>query len=249
MKLNELLNDTTYKVLQGQDKINVTDIVQDSRKAKPGVVFVCIKGSNFDGHDMINDVLSAGVTAIVVEKEVKVQAGITVIQVENSRKALAYMSCAYFDYPARKLKTIGITGTKGKTTTTYMVKHILEQSGIKTGLIGTIEVLIGEEKIDARNTTPEAYTLQSYLKQMADAGCDVVVMEVSSQGLMLDRVTGIEYDYGVFTNISPDHIGPNDVHLKNTCIARVCCFASVRRASLILMTVIMKILLKIIHVR
>ena len=210
MKLNELLKDTTYKVLQGNEEINVTDIVQDSRKAIPGVVFVCIKGSNFDGHDMIEDVLNAGVTVLVVERKVEVPPDITVILVENSRKALAHMACAYFGYPARQLKTIGITGTKGKTTTSYMVKYILEHSGIKTGLIGTIEVLVGEEKIDSKNTTPEAYTLQKYLRKMVDAGCEAVVMEVSSQGLMLDRVTGIEYDYGVFTNISPDHIGPNE---------------------------------------
>ncbi|ROR30719.1 UDP-N-acetylmuramoylalanyl-D-glutamate--2,6-diaminopimelate ligase [Mobilisporobacter senegalensis] len=210
MKLMELLNNTTYKVLQGEADINVTDIVQDSRKVKPGDVFVCIKGSNMDGHDLIPDVLKAGVTALVVEKEIEVPIGITVILVKNTRNALAHMSCAYFDHPAKKLKTIGITGTKGKTTTTYMVKHILEQSGIKTGLIGTIEVLIGEDKISSVNTTPESYTLQKYLKQMVDAGCEAVVMEVSSQGLMLDRVAGIEYDYGVFTNISPDHIGPNE---------------------------------------
>lgn len=210
MKLSELLNNIEYKVLQGDINVLITDIVQDSRKVKAGELFVCIKGSNIDGHDLIENVLSAGVTALVVEKEIEVPNGITVVLVKDSRNALAHMACAYFDYPARKLKTIGITGTKGKTTTTYMVKHILEQSGIKTGLIGTIEILIGEKKVDSVNTTPEAYSLQKYLKQMVDDGCEAVVMEVSSQGLMLDRVAGIEYDYGVFTNISPDHIGPNE---------------------------------------
>ena len=120
------------------------------------------------------------------------------------------MSAAYFGHPARKLKTIGITGTKGKTTTTYMIKSILERSGIKTGLIGTIEILIGEKQIPAKNTTPESYELQSYFKEMVDAGLEAVVMEVSSQGLMLHRVSGFTFDYGVFTNLEPDHIGENE---------------------------------------
>lgn len=210
MKLMELLNNIEYKILQGDTNEIVTDIVQDSRKVKSGEIFVCIKGSNIDGHDLIPDVLNAGVTALVVEKEIDAPEGVTVVLVNNTRNALAHMAAAYFDYPAKKLKTVGITGTKGKTTVTYMVKHILEQSGIKTGLIGTIEVLIGEEKVDSVNTTPEAYSLQRYLHRMVTAGCKAVVMEVSSQGLMLDRVAGIEYDYGVFTNISPDHIGPNE---------------------------------------
>jgi UDP-N-acetylmuramoyl-L-alanyl-D-glutamate--2,6-diaminopimelate ligase len=121
---------------------------------------------------------------------------------------MALISAAYFDYPADQMKIIGITGTKGKTTTTYMVKSILESAGYKVGLIGTIEIIIGDEVIPASNTTPESYTIQEYFRRMADAGCQIVVMEVSSQGLMLHRTAGIPFEIGIFTNIEPDHIGP-----------------------------------------
>lgn len=120
------------------------------------------------------------------------------------------MSAAYFDYPSKKLKTIGITGTKGKTTTTYMVKSILESAGIRTGLIGTIETIIGDEHIPSANTTPESYVVQEYFHRMVEAGMDAVVMEVSSQALMLHRVSGFVFDIGVFTNLEPDHIGENE---------------------------------------
>ena len=135
---------------------------------------------------------------------------VTVILVKDTRYAMAFISAAYFGYPAEQLKTIGITGTKGKTTTTYMVKSILENAGYKVGLIGTIEAIIGEEVIPAANTTPESYVVQEYFRKMVDAGCDCVVMEVSSQGLMLHRTQGFVFDYGIFTNIEPDHIGPNE---------------------------------------
>ena len=120
------------------------------------------------------------------------------------------MSAAYFGYPAEELTTIGITGTKGKTTTTYMVKSILENAGYKVGLIGTIEAIIGDKVIPAKNTTPESYVIQEYFHEMVEAGCDCVVMEVSSQGLMLHRTQGFIFDFGIFTNIEPDHIGPNE---------------------------------------
>ena len=135
---------------------------------------------------------------------------VTVILVKDTRYAMAFISAAYFGYPAEKLKTIGITGTKGKTTTTYMVKSILENAGYKVGLIGTIEAIIGDKVIPAKNTTPESYVIQEYFHEMAEAGCDCVVMEVSSQGLMLHRTQGFVFDFGIFTNIEPDHIGPNE---------------------------------------
>lgn len=134
----------------------------------------------------------------------------TVIRVKDSRYAMACIAAAWFDYPAAKLKTIGITGTKGKTTTTYLVKSILENAGHKTGLIGTIETVIGDTRIPSANTTPESYLVQEYFAKMAEAGCDSVVMEVSSQGLMLHRTAGFTFDIGIFTNIEPDHIGPNE---------------------------------------
>ena len=130
--------------------------------------------------------------------------------VEDTRYALALISAAYFGYPAKKLKVIGITGTKGKTTTTFMIRSILEHAGISTGLIGTIEVIIGDKHIPAHNTTPESYEVQEYFAQMVEAGCKVVVMEVSSQGLKLHRTAGIRFDIGIFTNLAPDHIGENE---------------------------------------
>ena len=145
---------------------------------------------------------------LVVEEPVEAPADVTVGQVEDTRYAMALISAAYFDYPANEMKIIGITGTKGKTTTTYMVKSILESAGYKVGLIGTIETIIGDEVIPAEHTTPESYTIQEYFRRMADEGCQIVVMEVSSQGLMLHRTAGIPFEIGIFTNIEPDHIGP-----------------------------------------
>lgn len=210
MTLERLMEKLSYDVVQGSIDIPVTQLVFDSRKACKDGVFVCISGAVVDGHSFIDEVVAKGITSIIVEKDVTVPDGVTVIKVQNTRLALAYMSAAYFDYPAEKLKTIGITGTKGKTTTSYMVKSILEKTGFKTGLIGTIETIIGDTHIPAVNTTPESYVVQQSFRQMVDAGIECVVMEVSSQGLMLHRVGGFTFDYGIFTNLEPDHIGPNE---------------------------------------
>ena len=210
MKLTQLLERLEYEVVQGDDQIEVTELINDSRKVTEGSVFVCISGAVSDGHAYVQQVAEKGAVAVIVEKDVEAPEGLTVIKVENTRYALALTSAAYFGYPAEKLKVIGITGTKGKTTTTYMVKSILENAGYKVGLIGTIEAVIGEKHIPAANTTPESYMVQKYFHDMVEAGCDAVVMEVSSQGLMLHRTQGFVFDFGIFTNIEPDHIGPNE---------------------------------------
>ena len=210
MKLAELLEKTEYEVRWGSTDQEVKGLAYDSRKVSEGFAFACISGSMQDGHDFIPEVVKKGAKVLVVQKEVEAPEDVTVIRVKNTRLALALMSAAWFDYPAEKLKTIGITGTKGKTTTSYMIKSILEQGGIKTGLIGTIEVIIGDRRQDAKNTTPESYDIQEFFAKMAEAGLSAVVMEVSSQGLKLDRVAGIQFDYGVFTNLEPDHIGENE---------------------------------------
>lgn len=210
MRLDKLLERLDYEVLQGTDQTEVTTLINDSRKAEKGSVFVCISGAVSDGHSYAADVVARGAAALVVEHEVDVPEEVTVIRVKDTRYALALMSAAYFGYPAEKMKIIGITGTKGKTTTTYMIKSILDGVGHKVGLIGTIEAIIGEKHIPAANTTPESYTIHKYFAEMVEAGCDCVVMEVSSQGLMLHRTAGIPFEIGIFTNLGKDHIGPNE---------------------------------------
>lgn len=209
-ELKKLLERLEYECIQGNTDISISELVYDSRKAAKDDLFVCIKGTVVDGHEFIEEVAAKGVSAVVVQEEVKAPEGVTVIKVADTRYALAMLSAAFFDYPAETLKVIGITGTKGKTTTTYMVKSILEAAGYKVGLIGTIEAIIGKETIPASNTTPESYIIQKYFRKMLDAGCDCCVMEVSSQGLMMHRVAGFQFELGIFTNIEPDHIGPNE---------------------------------------
>lgn len=217
MVLKQLLERLTYEVVQGTDEQEISTLTNDSRKVEAGSVFVCISGAAFDGHKFIAEVAEKGATAVVVEQSMaqlqipeEILHGLTIIRVRDTRYALALMSAAYFGYPAERLKVIGITGTKGKTTTTYMIKSILDDVGYKVGLIGTIEAIIGDKHIPAANTTPESYTIHKYFAEMVEAGCDCVVMEVSSQGLMLNRTAGIPFEIGIFTNLGRDHIGPNE---------------------------------------
>ncbi len=212
MKLFDLLGTLSYECIQGTLDREISTVVYDSRKITAHSLFICIEGANVDGHTYASKVVEQGATVLVVSKEVELPSDcdVTVIQVEDTRYAMAHIGAAYFGHPAKSLKVIGITGTKGKTTTTYLVKSILEQAGYKVGLIGTIEIVIGDRVIPAANTTPESFVLQDYFRQMVEAKCDVVVMEVSSQGLMLHRTQGFQFDIGVFTNISPDHIGEHE---------------------------------------
>ncbi len=211
--LSELLQGFDYSIASGTiDDADISAVAYDSRKACSGGLFVCIKGAAFDGHEFAEEVALKGVRAIVAERPLNLpkRDDLTVILVEDSRYALAFISAAWFDHPAESLKVIGITGTKGKTTSTYLVKSMLEKAGHKVGLIGTIETVIGDEHRPAKNTTPESYLLQETFAEMRERGMDSVVMEVSSQALMLHRTQGFIFDYGVFTNIEPDHIGPNE---------------------------------------
>ena len=187
-------------------------MVYDTRKVTKGCLFICIEGMNFDSHDHAKEIARKGAAVLVAEKavEVPVESDVTVIRVENTRYAMAFIAAAWFGHPAERMKIIGITGTKGKTTTTYLVKSILENAGHKVGLIGTIETIIGDTHIHAGNTTPESYLVQEYFRRMADEGCDAVVMEVSSQGLKLHRTQGFVFDFGIFTNLEPDHIGAGE---------------------------------------
>ncbi|MGN0382860.1 MAG: UDP-N-acetylmuramoyl-L-alanyl-D-glutamate--2,6-diaminopimelate ligase [Eubacterium sp.] len=216
----ELIKDFEYDIIQGNLNNEINNLVYDSRRVTEGDAFVCVMGANSDGHKYIQEVCNKGAAAVIVQdngfadwcnnNDFVIPDNVTVISVNNTRYALACASAAYFGYPAQKIKTIGITGTKGKTTTTYMVREVLEKAGIKTGLIGTIETIIGEERIPAKNTTPESYVVQETFAKMVESGCQAVVMEVSSQGLMLHRVSGFVFDYGIFTNLGQDHIGENE---------------------------------------
>lgn len=212
MMLKDLLQNLQYECVKGTMDREITQVVYDSRKLCEGCLFLCIVGANFDGHSFAAEAVEKGAKVLVVSKEVEVpeDADVTIFKVEDTRYAMAFISAAFFGHPADKLKVIGITGTKGKTTTTYLVKSILENAGYKVGLVGTIEVIIGDTHIHADNTTPESYLLQEYFAKMVEAGLDTVVMEVSSQALMLHRTQGFVFDYGIFTNIEPDHIGPNE---------------------------------------
>lgn len=211
MKLSQLMEGIQYECLQGDLEKDVKAVVYDSRKVEQDSLFICIVGANFDGHKFADEVTKKGAGVLIVSQKVEVSdESVTVLLVENTRYAMAFISAAWFGHPAEKMKVIGITGTKGKTTTTYLVKSILENAGHKVGLIGTIEVIIGKEHIHAQNTTPESYLLQEYFAKMVEAGMDTVVMEVSSQALKLHRSQGFMFDYGIFTNLEPDHIGPNE---------------------------------------
>lgn len=212
MKLRQLICDFEYEVLCGSLDREISTLVNDNRKLEKDCVFVCIQGANFDGHVAMFDAIDEQAAAVIVMKDVDIpeNCNTTIIKVTDTRMALALASAAYFNYPTREVKVIGITGTKGKTTTTYLIKSILENAGYKVGLIGTIETIIGEECIPSKNTTPESYVLQETFRKMADAGIEICVMEASSQGFLMKRTLGTEFEIGIFTNLEPDHIGPNE---------------------------------------
>ena len=205
-----LLKNLDYQIIKGTKEGEITALVYDSRRVTKDCMFVCIKGAVYDSHEHVEEITAKGARVIVAEREVEVPEGVTLVLVADTRYALSLLSAAYFDHPADRLKVIGITGTKGKTTTTFMIKGILEHAGYRVGLIGTIETIIGETHIPANNTTPESYLVQEYFAQMVEAGCQICVMEVSSQGLMMHRTAGIPFEIGIFTNLAPDHIGPNE---------------------------------------
>ncbi len=207
-----LLKDLTEGIglieTKGSLEIEIKGIAYDSRKALPGSLFVCVDGFSTDGHQYARQAVDNGATALVVEKDVVLDAeNITLVKVKDSREALALLSAAWFGKPADRMRLLGITGTKGKTTTTYMIRSILDKAGHTVGLIGTVANLIGREVIPAKRTTPESYDLQEMLSKMKEKDVDTLVMEVSSQGLKLSRVAGMHFDIGLFTNFSKDHIG------------------------------------------
>ena len=204
MLLSELISGLIPKHVSGTLTTEITGIAYDSRKVKKGDLFVCIKGFKTDGHNFLHQALENGAGAIISEKEFNLS--IPVVTVENSRIALAHCSNIFYKKPSSKFKLIGVTGTNGKTTTTYLIKSILENSGARVGLIGTNQNMIGDKVLKAERTTPESLELQQLFSHMVNDNVEYVVMEVSSHSLELYRVHGCEFDIGVFTNITRDHL-------------------------------------------
>ena len=201
MKLFELLEGIEY---EGNADVLVSNIVCDSRKVSENTVFVCIEGYETDGHKYAKECAEKGASAIVALHEV--EADCPVVIVKDTRKVLAVLCSRFHNDPSKEFNLVGITGTNGKTTTTYLIKTILENAGHKVGLIGTNQNMIGNKILPAERTTPDGFELQKLFREMADAGCDTVVMEVSSHALDLDRVYACDFDIGLFTNITQDHL-------------------------------------------
>lgn len=207
MKLLDLLNGVDYELLNGTLDRDVANIQYDSRKIKESDLFVCLTGFEVDGHNYANNAIDSGAKVILCEKVMEIKnEGVTVLLVKEGRKALATMSANYYDHPTKKLKLIGVTGTNGKTTTVYLLKSILEKAGKKVGLVGTIANYIGNTELKSERTTPESLELQKLFKDMVDSECEYCVMEVSSHSLYLDRVYGCDFEVGIFTNITRDHL-------------------------------------------
>lgn len=254
MILKALFEGIPAVLCQGSWDTDIASIAMCSKEVTNNSLFICIKGMEQDGHQYIQEAAERGAAACLVEEafwkksasvhenlkqaekktsaygELKLPEQMTIVSVQNTREAAAWAAAAFYRYPSKELKVIGITGTKGKTSTTFMIRDILEAAGYKTGLLGTIDYEIGEEKKRAERTTPEAIDIQRYLRKMADSGCRFAVMEVSSQGLKLHRSDGILFDVGVFTNLGRDHIGPKEhkdmaeyAHYKSLLFQK-CCF-------------------------
>ena len=209
-KLKDILEGINYYVLKGTIDLEINDIKYDSRKVKNQDIYVALIGYNSDGHDYIIDAIKNGAKVIITSKMINVEEEVTVIKVDDTRLALAYLSANYFDHPASKLTVIGVTGTTGKTTTTHMIREMLLKVGINCGLIGSIGVKYEDKIIHTDNTTPESYEVHKFFKEMLDHGITHVVMEASSQAFKLNRLAGIIFDIGVLTNVTTDHIGPGE---------------------------------------
>lgn len=202
MKLSALLQDVTTKDVYTFDP-DITNVTDDSSRVRRSGLFVCIKGEKSDGHNYARRAVDRGAVAVICERDIGIKNSVIV---PDTRKAYAEICAAFYGNAHRKMKMIGVTGTNGKTSTAYLIKTILEASGYKTGLIGTVNVIIGKEKYPADLTTPDPSDLHRYLMLMSIAGCDACVMEVSSQALAQQRVHGIKFDCSVFTNLTPEHL-------------------------------------------
>ena len=216
MELKEILLGLEGLKVKGTLDLEIKGIENNSKNVKEGFLFIAIKGFSTDGHQYVENAIENGAIAVMVEegcdlKSLKVPADVTIIMAPSTRMALSITASNFYGHPSKKFKLIGVTGTKGKTTTTFMIKEILQRAGKKVGLIGTIATYINDKKIkDSDRTTPEGLELQQTFAQMAEDGVEVVVMEVSSQSLKLHRVDGCNFDIVIFTNFSEDHISQNE---------------------------------------
>jgi UDP-N-acetylmuramoyl-L-alanyl-D-glutamate--2,6-diaminopimelate ligase len=228
MQLTDLIRGLNVKSIQGSADREITGVRHDSRRVAGGHLFVAVRGAAFDGHSFIEQAIDKGALAVVGEQAALSQRA-TVIVVQDSREALAQLGATFFGNPSRKLKMIGVTGTNGKSTTTFLIKHLLERAGQSTGLIGTVQYEIGERLLPALRTTPESLDLQELLSQCVEAGCRNVVMEVSSHALSQGRSSEIEFSVGVFTNLTRDHL---DFHrgMKDYFEAKARLFESLRQS-------------------
>ena len=191
----------------GGGEVQITGIEHDSRKIDAGNLFVCFEGAHFDGHNFINAAAEKGAVAILTTHEnINLPAGISALVVPNMQKALAVIVPYFYDFPAKKMRVIGITGTNGKTTTSYLIRSILIRAGFKVGLIGTIQMMIGDEVFPVHNTTPNVIDLQKIFSEMLGQNVDYVVMEVSSHAIAENRIAGIEFNAAIFTNLTQDHL-------------------------------------------
>jgi len=206
MTLSDLLEGTSHRLLQGSKDVQVTRIVYDSRQVTPHSLFIALKGSKADGHHHVADAFNRGAAAVVVEHSVELSGSHTVIEVDDTRMALAKFASRFYGYPADDLKLIGITGTNGKTSVSFLVRHLLQQIGCRCGLIGTVEYDLGNRIIPAMRTTPESPEIYEYLAAMVKEGCIYGVMEVSSHALLQHRVHGVKFDTVAFTNLTQDHL-------------------------------------------
>lgn len=210
MRLLEVVRDCEIVETRGEMNLEISKLQYDSRKVTPGDMFIAVVGFKTDGHNYIAMAIENGASVIVMQEGKLdpdlIRNDITVIITKDTRRFMAMAACNFYNHPSRDFKLVGITGTKGKTTTAYMIKSILEKAGRKVGMIGTIANMIGEEALESTRTTPESVDLQRLFREMADKECDVVVMEVSSHALALDRVYGSSFDIGVFTNLTEDHL-------------------------------------------
>lgn len=206
--LEQLLKLLMQSEVKGRIDRTIETVTHDSRKVIPGTLFFCLPGAHVDGHDFAVEAARRGAVAVVIEKDVPELSAndITIIKVSDSRAAMQVIVPCFFDYPGHKLRMIGVTGTNGKTTTTYLIRTILREAGHKVGLIGTIQTLIDDKVLPVKNTTPDVIELQQTLAEMVAAGVEYAIMEVSSHALVLNRVAGCEFDVGIFTNMTQDHL-------------------------------------------